>query len=180
MSFRPTIAIYAQNEIADIRFYPEWQLRDLVIEAVTLGALLTLQHPETAAECRTAIDRMRKLIPLSELRERKTLSETELQKELQDMEAMSDCSVIVDMTAGCVCRTDISSADRIYSDEDIHITGSPDLFSLSAAAVRIPFKEHAREILQAVTLHHELRSALSAQTADMLESIFPDLSGCSR
>ncbi len=178
MSFRPAISIYVQNEIADIRFYPEWELHDLMIEAMTLGALLSLQHPETAAECRAAIDRLRKLIPLSEIRERKTLSEEKIRKELQDLEAVSDCTVKVDMTEGCAYRTDITPSDCTRSDESVLSFKNPDRISFSPSADRIPFKERAHEILLAVAGHSELRSALSGQTMEMLETSLSDLSGC--
>lgn len=153
MSFRPTIALYIQNEIADIRVYPEWPIKSLMIEAVTLGALMGLQSPHTVADCRRVLDRMRDTIPLSELQQRKMLSEAELRDEMQEIEAMSDYPVRVDLSAGCIYRT----------NED-----------------PIPFKDRELEILQTVAEQDELRSALSGRTAGMVKHWLSGLSDRSR
>ena len=153
MSFRPTIALYIQNEIADIRVYPEWPIKSLMIEAVALGALMGLQNPRTVADCRRALDRMRDPIPLSELRDRKMVSEAEILAEMQEIEAMSDDPVRVDLSAGCIYRT---------------------------GADTIPFQGRESEILQTIAEQDELRSILSERTAGMLDHWLSGLPGHSQ
>lgn len=158
MSFRPTIAVYIQGEIADIRICPEWTFRRLLIEAVTVGALFS------------GVSSFR------EYRGRMLISKEELLDDLYDIEAMSDCPIIIDLSKGCIFRSDTGP---FYSDDPemllLSLTeGSSEqgeeIYARILSECRIPFREHSREILQVIAAHEELRSLLSEETAEKLSA----------
>ena len=105
MAFRPTIAVIADNEIADIGYYRNWQMEDLFIEA--LGIAVTYSDLKTVEGFR---NRAFGTQNIGYVIEPEVLENTQ-----ENLEWMMECSefpIIVDLTrraiyCGYGCLTDV-------------------------------------------------------------------------
>lgn len=108
MSFRPTIAVFANGRIADVGYYKNWHEKALFCEALTIGLLYS--------DCASP----------EEFRERKfgrqqvfySLSPEVFENTDEDLSFLLSCSefpVAVDLTAGCVYLSETPLSEEAVS-----------------------------------------------------------------
>ncbi len=117
MSFRPTIALYFQGEIADIRYYRNAGGLSLLAEAAFLASLYgECQNRETYMACRYGQGKV--FLSLEPV----LLEHT--QENLKFLESCSEYPLIVDCTARCVYRAYHAMEERELAARPV--LGGPD------------------------------------------------------
>ena len=163
MSFRPTIAVYADGKIADIGYYRNWSGTSLLVEAITLGSLF--RECSSAEEYREAVYGAQRVFYD---REPEKVENTE--ENMQMLESCSEFPLVVDLTAGCVyygygCLDGEGLAARpVYQGR---ITGLEDEEMLDILRhYSIPFA--GSEVLDMLRGSPELQEKLSGRTLSLL------------
>ena len=95
MSFRPTITVYVNGQIADFGYYRNWEAEDLFFEALAIALLYR--------NCRSISSYRRRKFGGQKIYyfiEPKVFENTE--ENLKELESYSEWPILVDLTAKCI------------------------------------------------------------------------------
>lgn len=95
MSFRPTIAVYIDGQIADLGYYRDWDASDLFFEAITIAAIF--HHCKSIEEYRNmkyGSQQVHYILDPAEIEN--------TQENLKEIESWSEYPILIDLSAGYI------------------------------------------------------------------------------
>ena len=169
MSFRPTISIYAEGKIADIRFYPNWEIRHLIMEATALGVIF--------AECHTVEEYKKKVFGTQKVYysvEPENFENT--QENLKMLESWSEFPLFVDLTSGYLYHNDCALSAEEQADLPAYEGSIRQLTEDEDGPLPAPFREKMDSTFRKTILGYYrdmpvLLERLSEQTAARLRDM---------
>ena len=168
MSFRPTIAVYIGSQIADLGYYRNWEIPDLIFEAIAIAAIF---HP-----CKSIEEYRDKKFGAQKIFYSLTPEKIEnTQENLSEMEGWSEYQILIDLSAGYIynhvgCLSPEELRELPSVDVEKTFAGKPTAYEYILDNHKIPLSPIDYDKVRKVLLEsEELRNRLSSDTLSMLQ-----------
>ncbi len=168
MSFRPTIAVYVNGQIADLGYYRNWDVSDLFFEAI---AIATIFH-----QCKSIEEYRDKKFGAQKIFYSLAPEKIEnTQENLSEMEGWSEYPILIDLSAGYIynhvgCLSPEELRELPSVDVEKTFVGKLTAYEYILEHHKIPLSPIDYDKVRNVLLESaELRNRLSNDTLALLQ-----------